>query len=289
MGRGVQRRTINTVGNRHASPAANRHFDPLTRRGTSLPLALSSRNEDERAREGMRSMLGRQIVALGGGGFSMEADNPLLDDYILSLTGRAHPRGCFVPTASGDDDDYVAQFYHAFTRRDCRTSHVPLFQREVADLRAVILDQDVVYVGGGNTANLLAIWRVHGLDRVLREAWEAGVVLCGISAGALCWFEAGITDSFGPTLAPLHDGLAFLPGSHCPHYDGEPQRRPTYHRCVAEGLPAGVAADDGCALHFRETTLAVVVASRPRAQAYRVERSDGGDVTEMPLPTRFLG
>jgi len=231
----------------------------------------------------------RQIVALGGGGFSMEPDNPLLDDYILGLTGRVQPRVCFVPTASGDADGYVAQFYRAFTRRGCTVSDVPLFRRDVTDLRTCILDQDVVYVGGGNTANLLAIWRVHGLDRVLREAWEAGIVLCGVSAGALCWFEAGITDSFGPTLAPLHDGLAFLPGSYCPHYDGEPQRRPTYQRCVAEGLPAGVAADDGCALHFRDTTLAAVVASRPTARAYRVERSAGTGVTETALPTRLLG
>jgi len=230
----------------------------------------------------------RQIVALGGGGFSMEPDNPLLDDYILSLTGRTQPRVCFVPTASGDADSYVAQFYRAFARRDCRASHLPLFQREAPDLREVILDQDVVYVGGGNTVNMLAIWRAHGLDRVLREAWDAGIVLCGISAGALCWFEAGITDSFGPTLAPLHDGLAFLPESHCPHYDGEPQRRPTYQRCVADGLPAGVAADDGCALHFQGTTLVAAVASRPAARAYRVERSGDG-VTETPLPTRFLG
>ncbi len=231
----------------------------------------------------------RRIVALGGGGFSMEPDNPLLDDYILGLTGRARPRVCFVPTASGDADGYVARFYRAFARRGCLATHLPLFQREAADLRAVILDQDAVYVGGGNTVNMLAIWRAHGLDRVLREAWEAGVVLCGISAGALCWFEAGITDSFGPDLAPLRDGLAFLPGSHCPHYDGEPRRRPTYHRCVAEGLPAGVAADDGCALHFEGTTLVDVVASRPAARAYRVERSDRDGVTETPLPARFLG
>ena len=232
----------------------------------------------------------RQIVALGGGGFSMEPDNPLLDDYILGLAGRDQPRVCFVPTASGDQDSYVVQFYRAFARRGCRATHLPLFQRQITDLRGFIMEHDVVYVGGGNTANLLAVWRTHGLDQVLREAWASGVILCGISAGALCWFEAGVTDSFGPTLMPLHNGLGLLPGSCCPHYDGEPQRRPVYQRSVAEGMPGGLAADDGCGLHFRDTTLAEVVASRPAARAYRVDRSgaDGG-VTETPLPARFLG
>jgi len=145
-------------------------------------------------------------------------------------------------------------------------------------------------VGGGNTANMLAIWRVHGVDQALRAAWEAGVVLCGLSAGSLCWFESGVTDSFGLPLTPLHGALGFLPGSHCPHYDGEPGRRPTYQRCVAAGLlPPGMAADDGCALHFQDTQLTAVVASRPTAQAYRVERDPDGSATETPLPARYLG
>lgn len=229
-----------------------------------------------------------QIVALGGGGFSTEPDNPLLDDYILSLSRSSRPKVCFVGTASGDSETYRLRFYQAFSARDCVANHLPLFDRKAGDLRSFVLHQDVIYVGGGNTANLLAVWRVHGLDLILREAMEQGVILCGISAGSICWFEAGVTDSFGPTLAPLRDGLGFLPGSNCPHYDGEPQRRPAYQRLVQEGLPPGYAADDGCALHFVHGRLERIVASRPEARAYRVELKVG-DVVESPLESHYLG
>ncbi len=238
-------------------------------------------------------MTERTIVAMGGGGFSMEPDNPLLDDFVLEL-GRVNrrairPRVCFVATASGDAPTYLANFYAAFARR-AEASHLGLFDRIVDDVDAFLLDQDVVYVGGGNTANMLAIWRVHGVDRVLRRAWEGGIVLTGLSAGSLCWFESGTTDSFGPGLAALSDGLGLLPGSHAPHYDGDPTRRPHYQRLVGEGvLPAGYAADDGAALVFRGTELAEVVTSRPDAGAYRVERGPGGDVVETALPVRYLG
>jgi peptidase E len=226
------------------------------------------------------------IVALGGGGFSMEPANPLLDDYILALTKKARPKVCFLPTASGDADGYVVRFYEAFARR-AEPSHLALFKRTVADLRAFVLEKDAVYVGGGNTANMLAVWRAHELDAVLREAWEKGVVLAGLSAGALCWFEAGVTDSFGP-LAPLRGGLGFLRGSMCPHYDGEVVRRPAYQRFVGEGLAEGFAADDGAALHFRGAELEAVVSSRPQARGYRVSWKCGA-VTETPLGTRYLG
>jgi len=135
-----------------------------------------------------------------------------------------------------------------------------------------VLSQDVVYVGGGNTVNMLAVWRAHGLDTILRAAWEAGVILCGTSAGALCWFEGGTTDSMGTGLAPLHDGLGFLPGSFCPHYDSELERRPTYRKFVADGLPGGYAADDGVGLHFQGTQLVEAVSSRPAAQAFQVKQ-----------------
>lgn len=232
--------------------------------------------------------MNKQIIAMGGGGFSMEPDNPLLDDYILALARNPRPKVCFVGTASGDSETYRLRFYEAFTRRNCVPNHLPLFQRKAGGLRSFVLDQDVIYVGGGNTANLLAVWRVHGLDQILREAMEQGVILCGISAGSICWFEAGVTDSFGPTLAPLRDGLGFLPGSNCPHYDGEPQRRPTYHRLLKEGFPAGYAADDGCALRFINGQLHRSVTSRPNARGYRVELS-GDAVLETPLNCRYLG
>lgn len=230
---------------------------------------------------------------MGGGGFSMEPENPLLDDHVLHLGraahGRERPRICFIPTASGDSPDYLASFYAAFARR-AEATHLALFRRTVDDIEGLLFDQDVVYVGGGNTENMLAIWRVHGVDRALRRAWEAGVVMAGLSAGSLCWFESGTTDSFGAGLATLSGGLGFIPGSHAPHYDGEPTRRPHYQQLVAEGLlPAGYAADDGAALVFRGTELAEVVAAGPGARAYRVERGPGGGAIETDLPTRYLG
>ena len=235
----------------------------------------------------------RTIVAMGGGGFSMEPDNPLLDDYVLDLArvrwGRARPRVCFLATASGDADSYIANFHTAFALR-AEASHLALFARTIDDLETFVLGQDVIYVGGGNTANMLAVWRVHGVDRILTRAWEAGVVLTGLSAGSICWFEGGTTDSFG-ALAALSGGLGLLPGSHSPHYDGEPERRPTYQRLIAEGaLADGYAADDGAALVFRGTELADVVASRPAARAYRVTRRPTGEsAIETELPTRYLG
>jgi peptidase E len=230
---------------------------------------------------------------MGGGGFSMEPENPLLDDHILDLAraarGRDRPRICFLPTASGDSPDYIASFYSAFARRS-EASHLALFRRTVDDIDGFLLDQDVVYVGGGNTENMLAIWRVHGLDRALRRAWEAGVVMAGLSAGSLCWFESGTTDSFGSGLVTFTGGLGFLPGSHAPHYDGESSRRPHYRQLIADGLlPAGYAADDGAALVFSGTELAAVVAASPGARAYRVEPGPAGDAIETELPTRYLG
>jgi dipeptidase E len=235
-------------------------------------------------------MATRQIVAIGGGGVSQDPDNPHLLDFLVGLTGKDRPRVCLVPTASGDRDANLVTGYRAFSRRGCQVAHLAFFPRVIEDLRGLIFDQDLLYVGGGNTANMLAIWRLHGLDTILRDAWEAGIVLGGVSAGAICWFEAGTTDSFGPTLQPLHDGLGFLPGSCCPHYNGEVQRRPLYHRIVAKGFPAGYAVDDGCALHYRGTTLAEVVTSLPDSRAYRVERNgaDGG-ANETPLTARLLG
>jgi dipeptidase E len=235
----------------------------------------------------------RIVVAMGGGGFSMEPENPRLDDHVLDLAragrGRERPRVCFLATASGDSPTYIANFYAAFARRS-EASHLPLFDRTIDDVDGFLRDQDVIYVGGGNTANMLAIWHLHGVDRALRAAWEAGVVMTGLSAGSLCWFESGITDSFGPGLAALSDGLGLIPGSHAPHYDGEENRRPVYHRLIGEGaIPAGHAADDGAALVFRGTELLEVVASRPDARAYRVQRGPTGDVVETELPTRYLG
>jgi peptidase E len=228
----------------------------------------------------------RHIVAMGGGGFS-DAD-PLLDDFVLGLTGSDRPRVCFVPTASGDAAAYVERFYAAFTRRPCEPSHLPLFQPPYPEIGERLLAQDVIYVGGGSTANMLAIWRIHGVDEVMRRAWEHGTVLCGVSAGGMCWFEASVTDSLGPQVAPMRDGLGLLAGSLCPHYDSEPARRAAYHRFVRERrLPPGLALDDGVALHFVRTELAETVANRRGAVAHRVELRDG-EVVETLVEPRVL-
>jgi dipeptidase E len=236
-----------------------------------------------------------EIIAMGGGGFTTEPGNPLLDDFVLSRARRTPARVCFVPTASADSHTYVARFYRAFSGR-CIPTDLTLFDPPglprqpptTADLPAFVAQQDVFYVGGGNTVHLLALWRAHGLDRLLADAWRAGAILCGTSAGMICWFEASVTDSFGVGLAPLPDGLGLLPGSACPHYDGESERRPRFHRALLDGLPGGYAADDGVALHFVGSELAEVVSSRPSARAYRVEVREGR-VSEEVLRTRFLG
>jgi peptidase E len=229
---------------------------------------------------------------MGGGGYPVEPEEPLLDRFVVELAARRRrqPTVCYLGTASGEQERCSELFRRAYARLGCRPVELSLFRREVQDLRGFLLGCDAVLVGGGNTANLLVLWRLHGLDAALRAAWEDGVVLVGWSAGMLCWFEGGVTDSFDlARLGPLHDGLGFLPGSACPHYDGEPQRRPTYRRLLCEGvLPAGYAADDGAALVFRGTELAEVVTSRPAARAFRVECRDG-QLSEAALPARFLG
>jgi dipeptidase E len=234
-------------------------------------------------------MAERQIVAIGGGGFSSgDSDWRRTDNYVLELTGTTSPRVCFLPTASGDADSYVVRFYDAFPATRCRPSHLALFRRTITDIQSFLLDQDMIYVGGGNTANMLAVWRIHGVDAVLREAWKRGIVLCGLSAGALCWFEGGTTDSFGPELAPLNDGLGLLAGSYCPHYDAEAQRRPAYHRYIAEGrLPSGIAADNGVGVRLAGSEIAEIVSSHPGRSAFRVERQRDA-VIETPLPVRVL-
>ena len=229
------------------------------------------------------------ILAMGGGGFSMEPRNPRLDAFALSLARGRRPRVGFVGTASGDSALYGARFLRAFRRFRCRPTLLSLFSPPKRDLRALVLDQDLVYVGGGNTRAMLVLWREWGLDRILREAWRDGVVLAGLSAGSICWFEQGLSDSVRPgRLLPL-PCLGFLPGSHCPHYNGEPGRRPAYRRLVASGaMVPGWAADDGAALLFEGTRFVRAVASRPGARAWRVERV-GGRVTEAVAVPEFLG
>lgn len=228
----------------------------------------------------------RQVVALGGGGFLMEPDNPALDLYVLRQARTQRPTVAFLATARGDSDSCVARFYAAFSRYDCRPSHLPFFER-TPPLRDFLLRQDVIYVGGGNTKSLLAVWRDWGLPELLREAWEAGTVLAGVSAGAICWYQCGITDSHAGRLAVL-ECLGFLQGSCCPHYDGDRERRPAYHQFLLDGaIPPGVAVDDWAAVHVVDGAMHRVVASRPGARAYRVCVRDGA-VREEPFETECL-
>ncbi len=234
-----------------------------------------------------------QIVTLGGGGFLMEPDNPLLDDFVLSLVPAERPRICFVPTAMADSAFHLVKFYRAFSRRALATD-LTIFESasqsrqpaESSQIPAFLAEQDIIYVGGGNTANLLAIWRAHGVDEAMRAAWRRGTILAGISAGMICWFRDGLTDSFGG-LRALGDGLGLIDASACPHY-GEGERRPAFHRAIADGMRGGYAADDGAALHFRGAELVEVVSSRPEAAGYRAELVDGR-VQETRIEARYLG
>jgi len=228
----------------------------------------------------------KQIIVIGGGGFYRDGETLALERYILQQTNAASPRVAFIPTASGDPDNYVASFYTAFLRLGCRPSVLNFFKR-TPDLRSALLDQDVIYVGGGNTKTLLAVWRDWEVPDILRKAWDAGVVLTGVSAGAICWFEQGLTDSFADGLRPL-EGLGFLPGSCCPHYDGEVQRRPSYHRLLASGeISAGIALEDWTAVHFKGTEIHRVIAARGGARVYNM-RAVYGSVQEVPLPVEYL-
>ncbi|HET8862303.1 MAG TPA: peptidase E [Solirubrobacterales bacterium] len=230
----------------------------------------------------------RQIVAFGGGGFSMESGNPLLDDYVLGLTGASRPKVCFLPSASGDADHYIVRFYRAFPAGRCEASHISFFRREQGpeDLRAHLLEQDLIYVGGGSVVSLLGVWRAHGVDEILREAWRRGVVLCGLSAGSLCWFSEAVTGFHG---APrVVEGLGLLPFSNCVHYEPRSARRRAYHDFIRAGTRGGYAAEDGAALHFVGAELSRVIASRPEARGYRLD-AIGERVVEMRIATTYLG
>jgi len=231
-----------------------------------------------------------QIVAFGGGGFSTEWGNTLLDDHVLSLTGVERPRVCFLPTASGDADHYVVRFYRAFPASRCEPSHISLFRREtgVGDAREHLLTQDLIYVGGGSLVSLLGTWRAHGIDLALREAWHEGVVLCGGSAGSLCWFAHAVS-AFHEGPPRRLDGLGLLPWSNAVHYGDEPSRRAAFLDAIADGAPPGYGVGDAAALHFVDTELVDVISSRPGARAMHVSANDEGGVSERALAVRYLG
>ena len=230
----------------------------------------------------------KQIIAMGGAALPLELDNLLLIEYFLKQTRKRNPRVCFIGAAHGDADAGRLRFYAGFSQFRCRPTHLPLFARTPRDLEDFVLEQDAIFVGGGNTRSMLAVWREWELDRHLRAAWQRGRVLGGASAGSICWFESGVTDSVAGPLTAM-PCLGFIAGSNCPHYDSEPLRRPGYRRMVARGeLAGGIAADDGVALHFEGARLKRIVSSLPRASAWRVTKS-GRRAIESKLPARYLG
>jgi dipeptidase E len=226
------------------------------------------------------------IIAIGGGGFLAEPRNYALEKYILDQTGKERPNVLMIPTARGDDAEYVSKFHAAFGELGARTQHVPLFHR-TPDLRSLLLAQDAIFVGGGNTKSMLAVWREWGLPEILKRAYDSGIVLGGQSAGAICWFEQGVTDSWADRLRPL-DCLGFLSGSCCPHYDGEAERRPAYHTLMQSGqVKPGYAIEDAVAAHFRNGRLERVVSKKAGAKAFYVS-ADAGTVTEEALEVMLL-
>ena len=225
----------------------------------------------------------RHIIAIGGGGFIADLENPLLDLYVLAQARVKVPSVCFVGTATGDSDRLVARFYTAYSQLKCRPTHLPFFAR-TPDVREFLMKQDVIYVGGGNTKSMLAVWREWALPDVLRSAWRAGTVLAGVSAGAICWFDDGITDSWADQLNVM-PCLGMLPGTCCPHFDTEADRRPAVHALVADGVVNDVLAlDDGVGAHFVGRRNVANVSSRPHAGAYRVRRNRSGAVVQTSLP-----
>ena len=231
------------------------------------------------------------MLAVGGGMLMPRDAVPLQVKYAMELSGQSRPKLCVLNTAIGDDPNAYLRFYDRLAETPARVRHLALFPMpNVTDPEDLLMSQDVIFVGGGSVANMVAVWRVHGIDEILRKAWHAGTVLAGWSAGGICWFEGGTTDSFGIRLRPFTDGLGMLAGSFCPHYNSEPERRPLYQRLVAEGtLPGGIACDDGAAAHFADETLFELVSDRPGANACRVEPDGAGGFAETPLPVRFLG
>ena len=218
----------------------------------------------------------------------MESGNPLMDDYVLSLTGNPRPRVCFLPSASGDADHYIVRFYREFAGARAEASHISLFRRhrQQLDLREHLLAQDLIYVGGGSLVSLIGVWRAHGIDAILAEAWERGIVLCGLSAGALCWFADALSAYNGPPQRV--EGIGLLPWSFTAHWDAELDRRDEFERQLAGGMRAGYAAEDGAALHFRGLELHAVVGSRPGVAGHALRLGDHGVEVER-LEARFLG
>jgi dipeptidase E len=236
----------------------------------------------------------RRIIAIGGGGFLMERGPCLLDEYFVRTAGVRSPKVCFISTPAGDPEEMLAKYYKTFSKLGCRPSHLAFFRNPrrgsvpLDQIQQRLLAQDAIYVGGGNTRSMLAVWREWGLDQILKKAWNAGVLLGGMSSGAICWFKYGASDSLNRGRSSALSGLGFLPGSCSPHFDGERHRRGDFRRLIARGkLPSGIGIDDGVAVLYQNRTIAEVVSSRTAATAYRVVKASGKVVVTPLLATRL--
>jgi peptidase E len=232
----------------------------------------------------------KHIIAMGGGGFTMEPGNPLLDDFVLRQSGQSKPGICLLPTASGDHEEYIQGFYDLFLTRRCTPSHLSLYNSPIPQPEAArhLLGQDIIYVSGGHTAKMLRKWKELGLDNILRAAWHQGIILAGVSAGAACWFEEGLTDS-DPERLSREECLKFLTGSFCAHFDNS-ERRPAFYQHIGDGIMKdGIGVDNFAGLHFIGTEIKQAVTSRPGAGAYYIYREKSGRIVEKPIDTVYLG
>ena len=225
----------------------------------------------------------KQIIAIGGGGFGRSPGEGLIEKYILDQSEKDVPNICFIPTATGDNEAYKVNYYSTFSKLDCSPSHLDFFKR-TPDLKELILKQDIIFVGGGNTKSMLAVWKDWGLDLLLKEAYEKGVIMSGVSAGAICWFDQGITDSWAEDLKVM-DCLGFIEGACCPHYDEEPQRKPSLNKFITEKvLKSCYAVDGGCALHIEDEKEFKSVVFSENKNSFLVEMKDN-KVAEKPYST----
>lgn len=231
----------------------------------------------------------KQIIGLGGGGFTMEPNNPLLDLYILAAANKEKAKICFLPTASADNEHLIEFFHRVFDSYPCEPTYLTVFNPNVPDMEELLLNSDIIYVGGGNTRSMLGLWRTWGIDKMLKKAYDKGVILAGVSAGFVCWFEECITDSIPGKFTPM-SCLGLLPGSGCPHYDGQAGRPEAYHSLLAAGeVSAGYACDDGVGLHFIDGKLHKVISSRKNANAFHLYREMSGKTVEERLKPEYLG
>ena len=222
----------------------------------------------------------KQIIAIGGGGFGRNPSEGIVEKYIINQSEEARPKICFIPTATGDNEAYKVNFYSTFSKLNCSPSHLDFFKR-TPNLKELCCSQDIIFIGGGNTKSMLAVWKDWGLEKILKQAYDAGTIMCGVSAGAICWFEYGITDSWEDELKII-DCLGFVQGSCCPHYDEEPQRKPSLNKFLSKGvLESCNAIDGGCALHMKDGVVYKSIVFAKKKNAYLVSTKDE-EIIESP-------